>query len=246
MKLVAYLQKKHGVTRREFSQMLKEWAVTLNNQLVESYDQVVAADDKLQVALEWDDIFKETIKLSFHPPRIVLFNKPKGFVCSKDDPHNKTIYDILPDSRRKDFYYIWRLDKESVWLMLLTNQPELVDRYENPKNDIHKVYEVQIDKPYRTKDVRKAKNWINLNDHGEIPEKWEFSEMLSFHHATYKRDSKWRFRLVITLNEWKKRHIRRVLRYLWYKVYVLRRIKVGKRHLWDLKLGKWKMEKKLK
>ena len=227
--------------------MLKEEAVRVNNELVTSYNQGITEWDDIKVELEGDNnFFEETVQLTFHPPRLVLFNKPKWFVCSKEDPHNKTIYDILPDSRRKDFYYIWRLDKDSTWLLLLTNQPELVDRYENPKNDIHKVYEVQIDKPYRTKDVRKAKNWIDLTDHWELPEKGEFSEMLSFQHVSYKRDSKGRYWLIITLNEWKKRHIRRVLRYLGYKIYKLNRIKVWKRHIGDLKLGKWKMEKKLK
>ncbi len=246
MKLVTYLQKRHWVSRREFSAMLKEEAVLINWTLVTSYDQWVTDWDELSIDLEWDDKFNEKVILSFHPPRLVLFNKPKWFVCSKDDPHNETIYNLLPDSWRKDFYYIWRLDKDSTGLLLLTNQPALVDRYENPQNWIHKVYEVQIDKPYRTKDVRKAKNWIDLNDHWEIPENWEFSELLSFHHVSYKRDTKWRFWLIITLTEWKKRHIRRLLRHLDYKIYKLNRIKVGKRHLGDLKLGKWKMEKKLK
>jgi 16S rRNA U516 pseudouridylate synthase RsuA-like enzyme len=48
-----------------------------------------------------------------YKPIIVIFNKPKGYVVSKEDKHNKTIFELLPESWRKDFYYIGRLDKNS-------------------------------------------------------------------------------------------------------------------------------------
>ncbi len=88
---------------------------------------------------------------------IVLFNKPKGYAVSKEDKHNKTIYELLPASRKKDFYYIGRLDKDSHGLLLLTNDPALVDYYEKPENDIHKIYEVQIDKPIKSNHIQQAK-----------------------------------------------------------------------------------------
>lgn len=88
---------------------------------------------------------------------IVLFNKPKGYTVAKEDKHNKTIYELLPASWQKDFYYIGRLDKDSHGLLLLTNDPTLVDYYEKPENNIHKIYEVQIDKPIKTQHVQKAK-----------------------------------------------------------------------------------------
>jgi 16S rRNA U516 pseudouridylate synthase RsuA-like enzyme len=34
-------------------------------------------------------------------------------VVSKEDKHNKTIFELLPNSWKKDFYYIGRLDKDS-------------------------------------------------------------------------------------------------------------------------------------
>jgi len=82
MKLVTYLQRKHWISRRDFSHMIR---------------------DVIKVELEGENnFFTETVEFNFHPPKLVLFNKPKWFVCSKEDPHNKTIYDILPDSWRKD------------------------------------------------------------------------------------------------------------------------------------------------
>ena len=67
-----------------------------------------------------------------------MFYKPKGFVVSNSDQHNKTIYEMLPDRYQKGYYYIGRLDKDSHGLLLLTNEPVLVNYYENPKSKIEK------------------------------------------------------------------------------------------------------------
>jgi len=99
---------------------------------------------------------------------IVLFNKPKGFTVSKEDKHNKTIYELLPKSWQKDFYYIGRLDKDSHGLLLLTNDPALVDYYEKPENKIYKVYEVQIDKPLKTNHIQKMKKGALVDENGVL------------------------------------------------------------------------------
>jgi 16S rRNA U516 pseudouridylate synthase RsuA-like enzyme len=43
------------------------------------------------------------------------------------------------------------------------------------------------------------------------------------------------------LNEGKKRHIRRVIKALWYELLDLQRIKEGEWELGDLKEGEWRM-----
>jgi 16S rRNA U516 pseudouridylate synthase RsuA-like enzyme len=43
---------------------------------------------------------------------IIIFNKPMGFVCSKGDSHNKTIYELLPKEFH-NYFYVGRLDKDS-------------------------------------------------------------------------------------------------------------------------------------
>jgi 16S rRNA U516 pseudouridylate synthase RsuA-like enzyme len=41
--------------------------------------------------------------------------------------------------------------------------------------------------------------------------------------------------IIITLNEWKKRHIRRIFKSLGYEVTDLQRIRIWEYKLWDLK-----------
>jgi 16S rRNA U516 pseudouridylate synthase RsuA-like enzyme len=44
----------------------------------------------------------------------------------------------------------------------------------------------------------------------------------------------------VLLNEGKKRHIRRVIKSLWYMLLDLQRIKEGERELWNLEEGSWR------
>jgi 23S rRNA pseudouridine2605 synthase len=89
--------------------------------------------------------------------KLLLFNKPKGYVVSKSDPHNKTIYELLPPEFHS-YYYIGRLDKESRGLVLLTNSPELVHQYEHPKFQVEKEYLIQLSSPFSSADQQKAKS----------------------------------------------------------------------------------------
>lgn len=175
-------------------------------------------------------------------PVIVTFNKPRWYVVSKDDKHNKTIFEILPPSWKKDFYYIWRLDKDSNWLLLLTNVPELVNKIEHPSRNILKIYEVQIDKPLKTQLKEKFKKWLLITEDGKYVEnpknpmrKWKQIDFLQMYDVSYYKDSKWRYLLRVLLTYWKKRHIRRMLQAFWYKINALTRVKFGKYELWKLK-----------
>ncbi len=181
-------------------------------------------------------------------PVIVAFNKPVGYVVSKSDKHNKTIFDILPKSWRNDFYYIWRLDKNSDWLLLLTNVPELVNEIEHPSKGILKIYEVEIDKPFRSNLREKFKKGIWVTEDWELvkdlkSEKYKNipKDLLKVYDIHYTKDKRWKHILRIVLEYGKKRHIRRMLKAFWYKVKRLTRIKHWKYELWRLKPGQYRI-----
>ncbi len=248
MLLYTYFQKTRNVSRREYDALLQSKAIAKNNDIVGSFDEQVAIWDLIQINLPDDTI--ETEKVEYMPwfsPKIVLFHKPLWCVCSKDDPHNRIIYEYLPKSRHKDFWYIWRLDKESTGLLLLTNESKLVDYYENPFHDVHKVYEVTLSTPLRTKDIKKMKTGQYVTRDGELSTEDEMKKTVDTELlkcvAVSSRIINGTNKVIITLNEWKYRHIRRLLSSLWYKVKALKRIKVWKRHIWSIKPGRWKIEK---
>ncbi len=237
MKLLTYLQKTRGITRREFEQMLRQQVILINDEPVKSFWFEIKDWDNMKILLPDGEIYEEIISTHWKfKPVVVLFNKPKWYVVSKSDKYNKTIFELLPKSWKKDMYYIGRLDKNSRWLLLLTNIPELVDRFENPKNKVFKIYEVKLNKPIKTGDLEKLKKGITYHD----KDKKEVIQLKFYDVHPIKNDPKY---IKVLLTEGKKRHIRRALEELGYKVKDLKRTKMGKYELGDIKEGKYQILK---
>ncbi|EKD24765.1 MAG: pseudouridylate synthase [uncultured bacterium (gcode 4)] len=155
-----------------------------------------------------------------------MLNKPLGYVASKADLHNKTIYEILPPEYI-NYYYIWRLDKNSHGLLLLTDDPALVNEFEHPKFAIEKEYIVELDQELDVKDIQRALSGVKDED-----------EILRAIKIT--KDKK-KYHYAVILNEWKKRHLRRMFKAIGYRVMDLERVREGKYTLGDLKIGEWKV-----
>jgi pseudouridine synthase len=84
-------------------------------------------------------------------PRITLaVNKPRGLVCSNDDPHNPdTVFTLLPrEYNRFRFFCAGRLDKDSEGLVILTTDGDLAHRLMHPSNEVMKRYHVTLKAPF--------------------------------------------------------------------------------------------------
>ncbi len=226
MRLITYIQTHHQISRRNFVSFIDDRAVLLNGKNVESYKQEIAPGDVIEIVAP-NFKLKDTVKEEKKRSIIVLFNKPKGYVASKSDPHNKTIYDILP-LEFKNYYYIWRLDKDSHWLLLLTDDPALVNDYEHPKHGIEKEYDIQLDNDLSPKDRIQAIQGVK--DGEDTLKALKIFQIKRYHYR-------------VLLNEGKKRHIRRLFQTLWYHVLDLQRIREGEFRLWDIKLWERKILK---
>ncbi len=223
LRLNKYVQENLGISRRKFVSLVQDWKVLLNNEFVQSYSQTLNVWDILEIR---SMKIKRKIDNVESELDVILFNKPVWFVCSKDDKHNKTIYDILPKNFL-NYFYIGRLDKDSRWLLILTNNSSLVDKFQHPSNNIEKEYLVQIDRSFSSNDYKKMKKWIM--------DEWE---LLNIKTAKFFEEKR-KFFVKIILWEWKKRHIRRILKSLWYKVIDLQRVREGQFQLWNLKEWNW-------
>ena len=212
MQIIPFLQNLKWLSRRKIVSLIQSGKIFLNNEKIESFKSELKNWDILEIIdNEWN---KENITISESTDspkwKIILFNKPKWYVVSKSDPHNSTIYELLP-KEFKNRYYIWRLDKDSRGLVLLTDTPALVHQFEHPKFEITKEYLIQLSTPFQEWDHKRVKSWII--------DEWEQLKFLDIlptkNPLTYK----------VILNEWKKRHIRRVIKHLWYNLIDLQRIK---------------------
>jgi len=229
IRLNKYVQENFGISRRKFVDLVQKNRVFLNDNIVESYSLTVKTWDKLEIRYLK---IEKTIKLDENKQSdIIIFNKPVWFVCSKADKHNKTIYELLP-KKFENYFYIGRLDKDSRGLLMMTNDSDMVNKYEHPSNKVEKEYIVQIDKPFDGNDYTKIKRWIKSDD-----------DLLELKHIKYFENRR-KNMLNIVLWEWKKRHIRRMLGSLGYDVLDLQRVREWQFVLGNVKEWNWMAAKR--
>ena len=115
---------------------------------------------------------------------------------------------------------IWRLDKESTGLILLTNDGRLTNYLTHPKYNHKKEYVVEVFWPIKDIQIKKLSEPMYIL--------WSKIKKVEI-----KRISSSKFYIILT--EWKNRQIRRMVEKVWAKVKKLKRIRIENIHLWDLK-----------
>lgn len=142
MKLLTYIQQNYGLARRTITEAIKEKRVFLDGEAVEWYSTILKNGQRLEAKI-LDRRINDVVTDTEIQSELIVFHKPMGYVCSKNDAHNKTIYRLIGDEY-KNHYYIGRLDKDSRGMVMLTNDPKIVDQYEHPRNKIEKEYIVTV------------------------------------------------------------------------------------------------------
>ena len=72
---------------------------------------------------------------------VYMMNKPAGYVTATEDPAEKTVMELLPESlRHLELKPVGRLDKATEGLLLFTNDGDLLHRLISPRKEVPKVY----------------------------------------------------------------------------------------------------------
>ncbi len=153
----------------------------------------------------------------------IAINKPTGYVTSCRQKHEKIVLDLL--DLKKRVYPVGRLDKDSIGLLLLTNDGNLHQRLSHPSFDHEKEYDVSVVRPISDKALGRLSNGLTIMGTKTRP-------------ANIKRFSQKRFS--ITLKEGRNRQIRRMVEKVGNQVVTLKRIRISNIKLGTLAEGKWR------
>ena len=142
--------------------------------------------------------------------------KPKGYVCTNQDPAGRPLaIDLVPKKFGRVFP-IGRLDLTSEGLLLITNDGALAERLTHPKYEVEKKYRVQVAGQIEPGIVNQLKKGVYLAE-----------GLAKASDVKIKGSHKNSSILDISLREGKNREIRRLLAKLNHKVLALQRIAVG-------------------
>jgi 23S rRNA pseudouridine2605 synthase len=156
--------------------------------------------------------------------KTILFNKPKGYVVSRDGQGSRTIYDLLPPELHR-LKPVGRLDKNSSGLLLLTNDGQLAEQLTHPRYGKVKIYEVTLNKdlaPLHRQMI--AEMGVQLEDG---------PSRLGLERLQDGNEKQWR----VTMSEGRNRQIRRTFAALGYDVVRLHRTHFGNYTLGGLRPG---------
>lgn len=128
-------------------------------------DGVIVKDNGMAVDPENCSIKINGEEIMYRKYIYLMMNKPDGVISATHDNRDETVVDLLHlDHQVFEPFPVGRLDKDTVGLLLLTNDGELNHRLISPKWHVDKVYYAKIDKKVDEKDQEKFKKGIVLDD----------------------------------------------------------------------------------
>lgn len=213
VRLQKYLADQGIASRRQAEVFIEEGRVEVNGETAQLGQKVMP--DRDRVTLDGQQIRAKTI-----PTVVLAMHKPRGVLCSNDDPHHeRTVFDLLPPFYSEyRLFCAGRLDKDSEGLLILTNDGALSQRLTHPSNNVIKRYHVTVNKPFDSNDIRTMLNGITYEGERLQAEKVIPETRGGMEGAC---------RLEIHLRHGRKREIRRLLEALGYFVKRLKRFQIG-------------------
>ena len=206
-------------SRRQSESLILSGKITVNGVTVTSLTLKVTEKDII--------CFNGKRILNNLKPRIWIYNKPVGELCSDFDPSGKkTVFESIPKKIGK-ICLVGRLDLNSEGLLLLTNKGYIKRYLELPKNKIIRAYLVKAwGRELTKKNLEEIRSGIEISQFQYAP--------MEINLISKKRNSFWyNFKLI----EGKNREIRNVLGHFGLKVKKLIRISYGEFLLNNQKSG---------
>lgn len=219
VRLNRFISQSGVCSRREADDFILAGVVTVNGQVVTELGTKILPTDEVRFNDE---------RLQGEKNVYLVLNKPKGYVTSLDDPYaDKTVMDLVKNACTERVYPVGRLDKNSVGLLLITNDGDITRQLTHPSCHKKKIYQVTLDKPLTRADMDTLTEGITLED-GDI-----FADEIAY--ASEDKRS-----VGVEIHSGRNRIVRRMFEHLGYTVQKLDRVYYAGLTKKNLKRGAWR------
>lgn len=219
VRLNRFISQSGVCSRREADDFILAGVVTVNGQVVTELGTKILPTDEVRFNDE---------RLQGEKNVYLVLNKPKGYVTSLDDPYaDKTVMDLVKNACTERVYPVGRLDKNSVGLLLITNDGDITRQLTHPSCHKKKIYQVTLDKPLTRADMETLTEGITLED-GDI-----FADEIAY--ASEDKRS-----VGVEIHSGRNRIVRRMFEHLGYQVTKLDRVYYAGLTKKNLKRGAWR------
>lgn len=206
-------------SRREADEYIEAGRVSINGDVVTELGTKVDKNDRVKV---------DGQQISLDPFVYILLNKGKDTISTTDDEKDRnTVIDAIEDATGYRVYPVGRLDRNTMGLLILTNDGDLAHRLMHPSYKVKKTYDVKTSRLLTDEELEQMRNGIELEDGPVNPGSVTRSRMDPFS-------------IVISVFEGRNHLIRRMINYFGADVAKLKRVQYAGLDDKDLRVGRWR------
>lgn len=210
-------------SRREADVFIEQGVVKVNGTIVTELGYRVQPGDDVQ--FDGKHIRPEK-------PVYLLLNKPKDYLTSmSDDRGRKTVMNLIKDACKERVFPVGRLDRNTMGLLLFTNDGELADKLMHPRKSIKKIYMAELNKNFKEEHIDALRNGIMLEDGFFKPDVVEY---------VVEKGKIEKAKIGVEIHSGRNRIVRRMFEHFGYQVVKLDRVMYGGLTKKNLLRGKWR------
>lgn len=209
-------------SRREADEYIEQGKVRVNGVVVTELGTKVKSTDNVVV---------EKQKLSLEPFIYILLNKGRDTISTTDDEKDRnTVVDAIEGATGHRVYPVGRLDRNTMGLLILTNDGDLAHRLMHPSYKVKKTYEITSSRKLSDEELERLRAGVTLEDGPVNP-------------TSVQRDPVDPYVINITVLEGRNHLIRRMIGHLGADVSKLVRTRYAGLTEKNTRVGRWRFLK---
>lgn len=154
MRLNKYIANSGICSRREADENIAIGLVSVNGKVVTEMGYKVKLTDEVRF---------DGQRINPEPKVYVLLNKPKGFATTTAEGKGRTVMDLVANATNANIKPIGRLGRNSLGLLLFTNDDKVVQKFTNSKTGVARLFQVELDKNLKFEDLKQIQEGFKVD-----------------------------------------------------------------------------------
>ncbi len=153
IRLNKYIANSGMCSRRDADMHIATGSVTVNGKVINEMGYKVKLED---------DVRFDGARINPEKKAYVLLNKPKGFASTTSEGKGRTVMDLVANATTARIKPIGRLGRNSLGLILFTNDDVMVKKFTNSKNGVPRLFQIELDKNLKLEDLKQIQAGLNI------------------------------------------------------------------------------------
>ncbi|MBP1839236.1 pseudouridine synthase [Formosa algae] len=153
IRLNKYIANSGICSRRDADMHISTGLVSVNGKIVTEMGYKVKLEDEIRF---------DGARVNPEKKAYVLLNKPKGFATTTSEGKGRTVMDLVANATSSKIKPIGRLGRNSLGLILFTNDEDVAKKFTNSKNGVPRLFHIELNKNLKHEDFIKIKEGFKV------------------------------------------------------------------------------------